>query len=302
MKPVLRKGLRRLLRRLANINNMFLRSDIWRDFQERAGVKTISFGSKNDPWASVLQYRFGLVRLYSAYNSNHDEMIEFSSRNKISFITLEPMFEDENQKNILEEKKFFASNNSIQPTRTIVVSLEGDSDKILSRMKPKWRYNIKLSKKRGVNVEQGGRIEEFTRLMRETTKRDNFSAHPEHYYKELLKTKGVSLYTARVGGEAAAAAIIMEYEGGGFYLHGASDYKRRSYMSPFSLHWTIMEDLRRKGVTVYDLWGIDAKKWPGVTRFKSGFGGAEVSYIGSYDFILRPFLYRAFQIKKIFKI
>jgi len=38
------------------------------------------------------------------------------------------------------------------------------------------------------------------------------------------------------------------------------------------------------------------KGWEGITRFKKGFGGKEVSYAGTYDFILNPFWYKIYRL------
>jgi lipid II:glycine glycyltransferase (peptidoglycan interpeptide bridge formation enzyme) len=42
---------------------------------------------------------------------------------------------------------------------------------------------------------------------------------------------------------------------------------------------------RDRGYKYYDLYGIDENKWPGVTRFKQGFGGKEIEYPGPYDMV-----------------
>ena len=69
-------------------------------------------------------------------------------------------------------------------------------------------------------------------------------------------------------------------------------------MAPYLLQWESMQEAKRRGAKEYDLWGVDAKKWPGLTRFKRGFGGEKISYIGSYDYIYNRFLYAGYMLKQ----
>ena len=59
-----------------------------------------------------------------------------------------------------------------------------------------------------------------------------------------------------------------------------------------------------QGYKYYDFYGIDEKKWLGVTKFKKGFGGNEINYLGTYDLIYNKFLYNIYivlrKIKRMF--
>jgi len=57
-------------------------------------------------------------------------------------------------------------------------------------------------------------------------------------------------------------------------------------MAPYALHWDIIKYLKQQGVAHYDLWGIDHQRWPGVTRFKLGWGGRTVEYPGAFDLVI----------------
>jgi len=65
-------------------------------------------------------------------------------------------------------------------------------------------------------------------------------------------------------------------------------------MAPYLLQWTAIGAARDAGLRYYDFHGIDEKKWPGVTRFKLGFGGRRVEYAGTWDLVFRPAAYRAY--------
>ena len=75
-----------------------------------------------------------------------------------------------------------------------------------------------------------------------------------------------------------AGAILLTYGDTLYYLHGAMDRNYKSMMAPYILHWQIIKWAKEQGLKHYDLWGIDAQKWPGVTRFKLGWGGRQIEY------------------------
>jgi lipid II:glycine glycyltransferase (peptidoglycan interpeptide bridge formation enzyme) len=64
-------------------------------------------------------------------------------------------------------------------------------------------------------------------------------------------------------------------------------------MAPYLLQWTAIRDARDFGCKRYDLFGIPPADDPahpmaGLYRFKTGFGGAVIHRIGSWDFAFRP--------------
>ena len=46
------------------------------------------------------------------------------------------------------------------------------------------------------------------------------------------------------------------------------------------------------------MWGIDAKRWPGVTRFKLGWGGQVKEYPGAFDMVLSRFWYMGYNMAR----
>ena len=85
------------------------------------------------------------------------------------------------------------------------------------------------------------------------------------------------------------------------YLHGASSRRHRDVMAPHLLQWHMIKEARQRGCGVYDFWGIDEQRWPGVTRFKRGFAGREITYPQSVDVVHRPSAYAAYRMAKKIK-
>ncbi len=49
------------------------------------------------------------------------------------------------------------------------------------------------------------------------------------------------------------------------------------------------------GAKEIDFWGIDEKKWPGLTAFKRGFNGQEIEYPQGRDIIFQKRWYLIYQ-------
>ncbi len=197
---------------------------------------------------------------------------------------------------------------TIQPPRTIIVNIAPAEDIILAQMRAKTRYNIRLAERKGVTVREGTPDDaaSFYALMTETGNRDTFSIHSEAYYRrvfELFLPAGqAALLLAEVEGELVAALVVFALGSKAWYFYGASSDRHREKMPPYALQWAAIRWAKTRGCTTYDLWGIpdaDAETleaqftersdglW-GVYRFKRGFGGQIVRYVGLWEKGLHP--------------
>lgn len=258
---------------------------------------------------------FGQKSLYAAGASYNPQILsevkEIAQEIKAMFFKFEPMMEDARQVDVLEKVGFKKSAKFIQPQSTIVMDLKKTEEELLVGMHPKTRYNIRVAQKNGVQIRQLENIEEdyeiFWNLLQKTAERDKFFTHEKEYYRVLLSFFGMGdgvesraackIFLAEQNGKILAGAIVLFFENQAYYLHGASDYGHRNLMAPYQLHWEIIKEAKKQNYETYDFWGIDEKKWPGVTRFKRGFGGREVNYIGSYDFVLNKISYFFYTLK-----
>ncbi|MHB0859256.1 MAG: lipid II:glycine glycyltransferase FemX [Anaerolineae bacterium] len=189
------------------------------------------------------------------------------------------------------------SSEMVQPRRTIIVDIEPEAEEILARMKPKWRYNIRLSERKGVQVRQAGPsdLPAFYELMRMTGDRDEFGIHSLPYYTRalaLFAPERAALFLACYEGVPLAGLMAFAFNGQAWYMYGASSNAHRERMPNHQLQWHAMQWAKERGCTRYDLWGIaDEEEDPataalgGVQRFKEGFGGQVVRYVGAYDYV-----------------
>lgn len=209
--------------------------------------------------------------------------------------------------------------NDVQPGQTLIADLRQEPEALLAAMHEKWRYNIRLAERKGVRVFMAGEsdadaLDIFWGLMEETTERDRFRGHDKRHYGLMLETlrgdpaaaaaKPVArLVFAEHDGKVLAANLMLYFGDTAVYLHGASSRERREVMAPHLLHWTAMQDAKRWGFAKYDFWGVapegaEDHPWAGITRFKRGFGGAYVSYPGTYDLPVDRFSYSLYALAK----
>ena len=216
----------------------------------------------------------------------------------------------------LLENGFVRTPHRIQPRRTILIDLSPSEDEILRRMKSKTRYNIRLSERKGVRVHEGGRddLSSFARLMAVTGRRDGFKVHrPEYYARayELFVPSGMArLFIATYEGRPLAGLMAFAFGGRAWYMYGASGDQHRNRMPTYALQWAAICWAKERGCRFYDMWGVPDEDeetleanfarrsdglW-GVYRFKRGFGGQLVRYIGAFDFVYNMPVYRLYRL------
>ncbi len=226
---------------------------------------------------------------------------EIARKEKSIFLKIEPL-------KFFSQKVFDARESSrLQPRKIVFLALARTEEELLRAMHEKTRYNVRLAEKKGVLVKGSNNFENFWNILRETSTRDKFYLHEKPHYEKLIQVRSEDfsneLFFAEYQGEIVAAAMINFYGPSrtATYLHGASSNKNREVMGPSLLHWRIIQEAKSRGCLRYDFGGVDAKKWPGITRFKTGFGGDFIEYPQASDIVYRPFLYTMYEVsRKIF--
>ena len=316
----------------------FLQTEDWLKFQSSLGRKTFRFNDGAIK-ANIIQHKipFGKNYLYIPHGpeilfdkvsgglkNEVDKFLKYlkdlAKENKSIFVKMEPLSDVvtelvfRNPSTVLGARGIKRSKKQLQPHKTVILNLELSEEDLLSRMHHKTRYNIKVAERNRILVEDADDLDSFWKLLENTAKRDRFYSHTKDYYEKLLTLNGelkTDLVMAYFNEKPVAGAIILCYGDTGYYLHGASDHNYRHLMAPYALHWENIKYLKQKGLKYYDLWGVDAKRWPGVTRFKLGWlgsptratpealarrehgegGGRLVEYPGSFDLVVSRFWY-----------
>jgi peptidoglycan pentaglycine glycine transferase (the first glycine) len=193
---------------------------------------------------------------------------------------------------------------AIQPLRTILLDLTDDEETLLARMKEKWRYNVRLATRKGVTVREAHTVEDvqaWYRLLQTTSERDHFGVHTLDYYLQawrIFVPRGqMRLLIAEYNGQLLAGIFVGLMARQAIYLYGASSNELRHLMPNYLLQWEAMRWAKQQGALQYDLWGIpetddEHEAMSGVYRFKSGWGGEVVRFVGNYECLYHPLLMR----------
>jgi lipid II:glycine glycyltransferase (peptidoglycan interpeptide bridge formation enzyme) len=322
-------------------NGLFLQSFEWGEFQESLGRKIWRLGDSEKWQALIVRYDLPLSKNYlycpggpiineklktkneePQYEIQNflEEATNIAKQEKSIFLKIEPFAEKELGVEPLYRSStpniWRKSDGGQRILETLVLDLEKSEEQLLAEMKQKTRYNIKLAQKHGVKIRISENLEKdfesFWQLAGQTSKRDGFGIHAKEYYRTQICADYLrigtdntdvkfQLFLAEYEGRVIAANIVVFFGKRAIYLHGASSDDHRNLMAPYLLQWEQIKEAKKLGFKIYDFWGISENKWPGVTRFKKGFGGNIEEYIGTYDYIFDKMWYGIYKIaKKIF--
>lgn len=305
---------------------LFLQSSAWAEIlqDESLAVQAFTYCQKEAPRALILASQKKIALLGNYYYSpkgplfkedaSKEEVVAFFQtlsdllkKEKTIFLRFEPdsLLLEKMQKDLGLAGSLVKVGN-VQPAQTRCLNLDKSEEDLLADMHPKTRYNIRLAQKKGLTVREGGLddFDDFWRLMSATSQRDKFRLHsPNHYRRLLTNNDFIKLLLVEYQGEVLAVGLFSFFAGLATYMHGASSNSNRQLMAPYLLQWRAISMARERSCCLYDFYGIDDQRWPGVTRFKAGFGGYILSFPGTYDLILDNRRYRLYGVlKKIKKL
>ena len=133
--------------------------------------------------------------------------------------------------------------------------------------------------------------------------RDGFVVRHEAYYTELwgqfMQVGMAHGLIAQFESKPIAAVMIFHFAGVARYMFGMSLEANRELMPNYLLQWEAIKLAKGLGCHSYDFWGApdnfneQDSLW-GVYRFKEGFNGTTVRHLGAWDFVSKPWVYKAY--------
>lgn len=232
---------------------------------------------------------------------------------KAIFIKLEPNYvakdnkETESIFNLLKENECVRGKTLFTPT-TFWIDLTKNENELLASFSSKTRYNIRLAQKKGVVVKEDNSqkaFEKYLKLTFETAKRQGFYAHNQRYHKLMWKHLHTNLIennqqpiarllTAKYQNKIITTWIIFVLGDFIYYPYGASSDKYKNVMASNLMMWEAIKTGKKLGCKTFDLWGREPGK--GFTKFKEGYNPKVAEFLGSWDLIINPSLYRIYRV------
>jgi len=249
-----------------------------------------------------------------------EELKKIAKQEKCSFIRVAPIWQNnEENKKIFKELGFKQAPIHIHPQLTWQLDIGLAEDQLLANMRKTTRYLIKQGlKNKELVIEKSKNIEDveiFNKLYQTTVNRNHFNPFSLDYLKNefsaFLKDGQTLIFLAKHKGECLASAIIIFWQGIGFYHQGAS--KTSKIPASYLLQWEAIKEAKGRGCKIYNFWGVaDARNikiskyrkhpWAGLTLFKKGFGGYEKEYLKTQDLPLSFKYWLTYIFEKLRKI
>ena len=204
--------------------------------------------------------------------------------------------------------------DEIQPRFVFRLDIKNKTEEeIMAGFHQKWRYNIRLAGRKGVEIKEGTRedLKDFHKIMIETGNRDGFITRPLSYfekmYDNMVPEGHMKLLMAYYDGKPISGVIPIFYGNKTWYLYGASSNQHRNLMPNYLLQWEMIKMAIARHDDIYDFRGVsgvvdESHPQYGLYRFKKGFGAEYTEFIGEVYMEFKPLRYRAYKFsEKVFR-
>jgi hypothetical protein len=211
---------------------------------------------------------------------------EYVRRRGLSLRIIPNAFEGEPRSDLVQEElrsRGLLASGDESPYRTILVDLTAPTDLLRKQLAQKWRNQLNAAERNALVVSEGTHAELFVRFLAlydEMMERKQFETHvdPKSFLEmqqRLPQDQKMLIMLAEKDGQLMSGLIATALGDTGIYLHGATSNAGMKFKGSYLLQWLMMQRLRERGCSNYDLGGINPERNPGVYHFKQGFGGRE---------------------------
>ncbi|MEA2056874.1 MAG: peptidoglycan bridge formation glycyltransferase FemA/FemB family protein [Patescibacteria group bacterium] len=300
----------------------------WGEFRQNTGVKVERIGFfKKSKVDKALQVTFHPVPHFPQYSigycprafcPNEDQLSalkQLGKKHNALFIKLEPnVVAKVGETADFKQLAHFLIEQGCQPGRplftkhTFQLDLTQSEEDLFANLKSKTRYNANLAQRKGVKIledssQQG--LQTYLDILQETINRQGFYAHNPEYFKKMWEMLGgndmMHIFHAVYDDTTLASWIIFKLNDTLYYPYGASRSIHRKLMASNLMMWEMIVWGKNQGCKIFDMWGSLGPKpdkknpWYGFHRFKKGYGGDLMRFIGTYDLVLNYPLYGFFR-------
>ncbi len=305
-----------------------LQSWAWGDFRSQTGVQVERVGFfEEGKLKAALQVFFhkipgtSMTAGYLPKGQMPDEeqlnaITQLGKKHHSLFVKMEPnVGRSVETKSGFEEIAKFLQTNNARPGRplftkyTFQLDLTPSEEKLFGQLSSKTRYNVNVAFKKGVQIYENTTkegMDQYVEILNETTQRQGFYAHTPAYFKTMWEVLGrtgmLRVFTAVYEEKVLVSWIMFVFNGVLYYPYGASRSIHRDVMASNLMMWEMIRFGKQQGCKSFDMWGSlgpepnEKDPWFGFHRFKKGFGGELVEFLGTYDLVTNPPLYPIYRI------
>lgn len=227
---------------------------------------------------------------------------EVAAQHRCVFVRIRPQLVDNPEhREYLQSIGLRQAPFHLHAEHTNILDLTPSEEDLLTKMRRQTRYEVRRADKQGIEttvLSGAPAIEQFYEVQRDTALRQGFVPSSRQFLLALSQAFGEDLrvYRATKGGVLLNMALVIWHGQEADYYEAASTPDSRKYAGAYGLQWQAIRDAKAAGKTRYNFWGIaysdDPKhRYAGVTTFKRGFGGDDVTYVPAHDLVLKKVRY-----------
>ncbi|HYI93652.1 MAG TPA: peptidoglycan bridge formation glycyltransferase FemA/FemB family protein [Bryobacteraceae bacterium] len=179
-------------------------------------------------------------------------------------------------------------------SRTILMDLRPSIEELRNGMKAHWKRELKVGENNQIEIVPGtgaDLFDQFITIYREMVARKRFvepnDINEFRTIQTLLPERfKMKLLLAKSAGNISSGVIASAIGDTALYLFGATSNAGMKSRGSYILQWKIVEQLKRDGISVYDLNGINPETNPGTYKFKNDMAadnGTHVYFPGTFD-------------------
>ena len=227
------------------------------------------------------------------------DMRRIAKEQQCVFVRIRPQLLDSDEhRTLLTNVGFRHAPFHLHAEHTNILHLTSSQEELLAGMRRQTRYEVRRSTKQDIEVSlvSGEKaIEQFYQVQSDTAARQGFVPSSKQFLLALAKTFGDNLkvYQSVKDGMLLNMALVVWSGEEADYYEAASTPESRKFAGAYGLQWQAICDAKAAGKTRYNFWGIAYSNDPhhryaGVTTFKRGFGGDDITYVPAHDLVLHP--------------
>ncbi|KKQ78940.1 MAG: FemAB family protein [Candidatus Daviesbacteria bacterium GW2011_GWF2_38_6] len=273
----------------------------WGEFRKLLGIKILRYGIyQNGKLKTAFQITFHKIPFISQYvgylpkgpmpdKDLAEALKKIGQEQNCAFIKVEPDIESSVVSR--QSSDFHPSPKPLFTKYNFILDLTKSEEELLKNIHSKTRYNIRVAEKHGVKVEErtdDKAFEIYLKLYFETTLRQGYHGHNENYHWKVWQTlknaNMARLLIAFYQGKPLTAWMLLNFKDTLYYPYGGSSKLHPEVMANNLVAWEAIKLGKKLKLKRFDMWGADFKH--GFHKFKQGYGGQLVEYIGTFDLVL----------------
>jgi len=170
------------------------------------------------------------------------------------------------------------------------INLQQSTESLRSSLNGSWRNRLKSAEKHNLHFQIQQDEDHLSWLLSQYKTlqiKKGFKGIPDSLLKKLYQLDHKNFYILRLLDENSpiAACLIITHGTSCTYIIGWSGDLGRQYNAMNLLFWHTFLLMKEKGISWFDLGGLDDDNNKSVAQFKRGMNGSEYSLLGEYYFI-----------------